>query len=105
MTASRSGTKTQARGLRKLLEDLEDLQQACGSIVSQARRLAATDDIKPQILRRALSLEAWKEIDPAIFDGVIQQQLSKYERFKQEIGDNSAKQEGLLDRITVNCPV
>ena len=97
----RSETQTKARALRKLLEDLEDLQQARGSIVSQAKRLAATDNIKPQILRLALSFEAWKEIDPAIFEGVIEHQLTMYDRFKEEMEESSAKQEGLLARITV----
>ena len=77
------------------------MEQTRGFIVLQAKRQTETDNIKPQILRLALSIEAWKEIDPAILEGVIQHQLTMYDRFSEEMEENSVKQEELLARITV----
>lgn len=99
----RSHTQTQARGLRKLLEELEDLQISRSSIVAQAKRLVVQDDIKPRILRHANGLERWTEVDPAMFESIIDDELSKYDRFKDTLQEGREQQEDLISRIKVWC--
>ena len=111
-SARSTETQIHARTLRKLLEDLEDLELNRGNIVSQAKRLAATDDIKPRISRAAAAKGhverddgQWKEVDPAKFEDVIEQGMRKFEGFADEVQESGDKLDALLKQITARIPI
>lgn len=68
--------------------------------MERAKRAAANDDIKPRILRHATSAagkdQGWSDVDPAIFGDVIDEALSKYDGFKDDIVQNGQDMEDLL---------
>ncbi len=103
--APRSGgsnvTQTHARALRVLLETLDDLQRARQSLVSRAQKLADADDITLRIMEAAAAFEQWVEVQPAMLDDVLEEELSKFEKFHVEIEAGRAKQEALLNSIKV----
>ncbi|KAF8312441.1 BRO1-domain-containing protein [Clavulina sp. PMI_390] len=103
-STTRSATQTEASALRRLLEELDDLRIARERLLERARRVAATDDIKPRILRHASSAssgktEQWADVDPAMFAGVIDQALGKYDEFRIDLDTNGEAQEELIGRI------
>ena len=101
---TRSVTQTHAAELRNLLDQLGDLRIARMQIVERAKRVAATDDIKPRILRYAAETvrDQWADVDPASFVEVTDAELAKYDTFQEDLKQNGGKQEDLLARIEVN---
>lgn len=99
-STTRTETQKQAAELRRLLDELDDLHIARARIVERAKRTAANDDIKPRILRHAAGAagkeQGWSDVDPAIFGGVIDEALSKYDGFKDDIVQNGQDMEDLL---------
>lgn len=67
----------------------------------RAQRLADADDIAQRILTAAGEMEEWVEMKPAAFEDVLDNELSKYEKFQSMLEDGEQKQEDLLSSITV----
>jgi programmed cell death 6-interacting protein len=63
--------------------------------------VAEADDIQPRILRAASGLERLAEVQPAMFEDISDEELAKYDKFLQEVGENEQKQNGLLADIQV----
>ena len=49
----------------------------------------------------AEEIEQWKQVEPAMFEDTIEQELGKYERFREEIENGSERQEELIGSIRV----
>ncbi|KIP08198.1 hypothetical protein PHLGIDRAFT_104576 [Phlebiopsis gigantea 11061_1 CR5-6] len=96
---SPNSTQAHARQLRVLLESLDDIQRSRNQLVSRATRLAASEDITPRILKAASAIERWVEVHPSMFEDVIDDELSKYDKFREEIEEGEQQQEVLLDSI------
>ena len=94
-------TQTHARALRVHLEGLDDLRKDRAQFVQRAQRLAKADDIQPLILKQASSLEQWVEVEPAMFESILDEEISKYEKFKDSIMENAEKQSELLELVKV----
>lgn len=94
-------TRTHARQLRSLLESLDDIQRSREQIVGRARRRVDADDITPRILKAAAAIERWVEVQPSMFEEVLDEEMVKFEKFKNDLEDNAKKQEPLLESIKV----
>ncbi|KAK7454668.1 pH-response regulator protein palA/rim20 [Stygiomarasmius scandens] len=100
-TASSRNTETDrhARALRVLLEQVDDLHSSREQIVERAKKLAEVDDIQPRIVKAASGLERLGELQPAMFEDVLDQELAKYDKFIGWLKDLETKQEELMQSI------
>lgn len=94
-------TQAHARALRGHLEALDELRESRAQLVQRARRLADADDIQPRIMREAAAMERWTEIEPAMFENTLDQEMNKYEKFKDGVEESADKQIELTDLIKV----
>lgn len=94
-------TQKHARGLRVHIEELDDLQRARVNLMQRAQRLAEAEDIKPRIMREASAIESWIEVNPTMFEDSLDQEMGKYEKFKESIEENTSRQVDLLETIKV----
>jgi programmed cell death 6-interacting protein len=92
-------TQMHARNLRILLEALDDTCKVRSEIVKRAERLTKTDDIQPRIMRAASGFERWVEVQPAMFEDVCDEEIAKYDKFLQELGECEKKQDEILEAI------
>lgn len=84
-----------------LLESLDNLHRAGEQLVRRAQTLANADDIHGRIVRVASGFERLAEVQPDMFEDVVDEELAKYDRFLGEIADNGEKQAGILSDIKV----
>lgn len=111
-SAPPTAQSTTVRKLRRLLEELDDLKTLRTTIVESAKRIAQSDDIKPQIIREAARLNEGKDgggstVEVAMFEELFGTELGKYKKSREGMKENSARQEDLLDQIRVSyslCP-
>ncbi|KAF8527363.1 ALIX V-shaped domain-containing protein [Gautieria morchelliformis] len=92
-------TQGHTRALRSHLETLDDLVQARANLVGCVEQLAASDDIAPRFIREAASVAMWVEVRPEIFEWAIEEELSKYDKFREELEDGGQRQEEALEGI------
>jgi len=103
-TSGSAGTLPQSvRPLRASLEDLDDLIAHRAELIAEARRIAAADDVRPQVLQEATKLAhgGSGDVKPEWFEGVFDKSMSKYDGIKQDLENETARQERLLERIRV----
>ncbi|KAH7927929.1 pH-response regulator [Leucogyrophana mollusca] len=98
-TSANRQTQTHARTLRGLLESLDDVRRSRDELVARAQRYADVDDIRPRILKAASNFERWTEVDPAMFEDVSDEELSKYDKFIQGLAEGKKKQTEVLDAV------
>ncbi|PSR75597.1 hypothetical protein PHLCEN_2v9077 [Hermanssonia centrifuga] len=94
-----NSTQSHARQLRVLLESLNDIQRSRDQSVTRAKRLADAEDITPRILKAAAAVERWVEVQPSMFEDVLDEELSKYDKFREDIEEGEQNQEVLLESI------
>jgi len=94
-----ASTQKKARELRTVLELLDDLPKSRARTVESARRRAQSDDVRPRITREAANFERWVEVKPAMFENIIEEELAKYERYKEAVEETEEEQENLLAQI------
>ncbi|EIW57583.1 BRO1-domain-containing protein [Trametes versicolor FP-101664 SS1] len=92
-------TRTHARALRTLLEQLEDLSNARTELVARVDRMTASDDITQRVARAASAMEQWVNVQPAMFEDILDEELSKYDRFRVQLEENGQKQEAFLQSL------
>ncbi|OSD06599.1 BRO1-domain-containing protein [Trametes coccinea BRFM310] len=92
-------TRLHARALRGLLEQLDDLTKARRELVVRIERLASTDDITQRISKAASGMEQWVNVQPAMFEDILDEELSKYDKYRVQLGENGERQEQLLQTI------
>ncbi|CAE6500532.1 unnamed protein product [Rhizoctonia solani] len=90
---------TYARAIRAALEDLDDLRNTRARCIESARQRASTDDIKPRIVREAAGLARWVEVKPAMFESTMEEELGKFDRYKESVEEGRVKQEELLVKV------
>ncbi|KAJ8592190.1 BRO1-domain-containing protein [Rhizopogon salebrosus TDB-379] len=90
---STSQTQIHARTLRGSLESLDDILRTRDDIVLRAQRRAESDDIRPKVLVAAAKLEQEKEMSPAMFEEISDDELAKYDNFIQGLTGGRKKQE------------
>ncbi|KAG8763567.1 pH-response regulator protein palA/rim20 [Ceratobasidium sp. 423] len=90
---------TYARAIRAALEDLDDLRNTRARCIESARQRASTDDIKPRIVREAAGLARWVEVKPAMFESMMEEELGKFDRYKESVEEGKGKQEELLAKV------
>lgn len=94
-------TQAHARALRAQLEALEDIRHSRTELVERAQRLAASDDIKPRIMREEANLARWVSVSPALFEDTMAEEMTKYDRFRDDVEEGALKQEEVLEHIKV----
>ncbi|KAI0787643.1 pH-response regulator [Fomes fomentarius] len=92
-------SRAHARSLRVLLEKLDDLSKSREELVARVNRLAASDDITPRVLKAASAMEQWINVQPAMFEDILDEELSKYDRFRRQLEDDERKQDELLAAV------
>ncbi|KAI0775185.1 BRO1-domain-containing protein [Trametes elegans] len=92
-------TRVHARALRTFLERLEDLSKARTELVARVNRLASSDDITPRISKAASAMEQWVNVQPAMFEDILDEELAKYDRFRVQLDENGQKQDELLQAV------
>ncbi|KAF9820903.1 hypothetical protein IEO21_01130 [Rhodonia placenta] len=92
-------TQTHARSLRVLLESLDDVLRSRADLVRRAVRLAESEDIKPRILKAAATIEQWVDVQPSMFEDVLEDELAKYDKFRSDLEGSEQKQSELLNSI------
>jgi programmed cell death 6-interacting protein len=102
-TATTQGKQTQAhaRALRVLIEQLDDVHRDRNQLVRRAQSLADADDIRARILTVSSGFERFAQVEPAMFEDVLDEELSKYDKFLREISEVEQKQNGILSDIQV----
>ena len=103
MTSQGKQTQAHAHALRAQIEELEDLHRTREQIVRRAQKRAAADDVRNRILQAATGFERFAEVEPAVFEDVLDEELAKYDRFLSEMDDVERKQNGILVEIQVRC--
>ncbi|RDX57268.1 pH-response regulator [Lentinus brumalis] len=100
-TASAGGdlTRMHARALRVLLEKLDDMAKSRADLVARVKRLAASDDITPRILKAASGMEQWVNVQPAMFEDILDEELSKFDKFRAQLEEDARKQEDILKAV------
>jgi programmed cell death 6-interacting protein len=93
---------TYARAIRAALESLDDLRNARARCVESARQRANTDDIKPRLVREAAGLARWVEVKPAMFEDTMEEEMGKFDRYKESVEEGREKQEELLAQVEVS---
>lgn len=104
-SASSAGLETQrhARKLRSLLESLSNLERDRQHCITRARTVVHADDIQSQIVREARRFESLGDIEPSMFEDVMEAELSKkYDPFLVDIQDTKVQQDKLLAAIEVS---
>jgi ALIX V-shaped domain binding to HIV len=87
--------------LRVLIEELDDLHRAQNQLVKRAQSLAEADDNRARIMKVSSGFERFAQVEPAMFEDVLDEELAKYDKFLREIGEIEQKQKGLLSDIQV----
>ena len=102
-TATTQGKQTEAhaRALRVLIEELEDLHRDRNQLVRRAQSLADADDIRVRILKVSSGFERFAQVEPAMFEDVLDEELAKYDKFLREIDEVGQKQNHILSDIQV----
>jgi programmed cell death 6-interacting protein len=80
---------------------LDDIHRARSQLVRRAQSLADADDIRARILKVSSGFERFAQVEPAMFEDVLDEELSKYDKFLKEIGEVKQKQNGALSDIQV----
>ncbi|KAI0049741.1 pH-response regulator [Auriscalpium vulgare] len=92
-------TLPHARALRVLLEQLDDLAREREQLSHRAQRLADADDIEPRIRREASGVERWADVQPSIFEDTLDEEIAKYDKFRNDIQQGGEKQGELLGML------
>ncbi|KAM5535914.1 hypothetical protein V8D89_010354 [Ganoderma adspersum] len=97
--ASADPVRAHARALRVQLEKLDDLSKSRGEVVARVSRLTGADVITPRILRAAAAMEQWVNVQPAMFEDILDEELAKYDKFRVQLQDDERQQAELLDAV------
>ena len=95
-------SRSHARSLRVLLEKLDDLMNARAELVAKVNRLTTADDITPRVLKAASAMEQWVNVQPAMFEDILDEELAKYNKFRRQLEEDEKKQASLLAAIKVS---
>lgn len=102
-TGSASGgsrsTQGHARALRSFLETLEDIIQSRTELVRRVQRIVNTDDVSGRFKREEASLARWTEVRPEVFDQAIEEELGKFDRYKEDLEQDQRRQDEALSGI------
>jgi len=103
MTPQGKQTQAHSRALRVQIEELDDLHRTREQIVRRAQKRAAADDVRGRILQAATGFERFVEVEPVLFEDVLDEELAKYDRLLSEMDDVEKRQNGILAEIQVRC--
>ncbi|KAF8992832.1 ALIX V-shaped domain binding to HIV-domain-containing protein [Cyathus striatus] len=92
-------TLNHSRILRVKLEELDGLHRERDSLVRRAKQLASADDIRSRIVKVASGFERMTEVQPSMFEDVLDEELAKYDKFVQDLSEIEQKQNVILADI------
>lgn len=103
-SGSVSALPQSVRPLRASLEDLDDLIAHRAALIVEARHIAQSDDVRPQVLQEATCLAhgGSGDVKPEWFENLFEKSLGKYDGVKKDMESEVARQERLLERIRVS---
>ncbi|KAG8797391.1 pH-response regulator protein palA/rim20 [Serendipita sp. 398] len=92
-------TKSHVRILRGHLESLDELRRNRQHSLIRAQNLSSGDDISDRIKLVALGFERWTQVKAEMFEDVMEEELQKYDKFRNEIAATADEQKELLKKI------
>jgi hypothetical protein len=98
--ATSKATLMQSREIRALLEQLSDVHQTASSILSRADHVARNDR-RARLTQVASNIDMWAPVDPSTFEPTIEEELSQYDCFRDEVIDLENFVTELLDKVKV----
>lgn len=101
LTAQASQTQVHARKLRGLLDEIKAIHRQLDDVIDRAKRTAGIDEITERILKMSNGFEKFAEVQPAMFEDVMDNELAKYDRFPAEIAELERKQSSILKNLEV----
>lgn len=67
--------------------------------MQRVERIAESDDVAPRFMREAAAVASWVEVRPEIFEQAIEEELSKYDKFREQLENGERRQEEALNGI------
>ena len=67
--------------------------------MQRVQRLSESDDVAPRYMREASAVARWVEVKPHIFEHAMEEELGKYDKFREELEDDAGRQEEALNGI------
>ncbi|KAJ3520410.1 hypothetical protein NMY22_g12771 [Coprinellus aureogranulatus] len=98
-TPESRATAKLAQSLRNRLEDLDVLHRDRAHLVRRAKALAEKDDIQERVTKAAAGFEKLAELDAAMFEDILDQELAKYDRYLVDMEEQSKRVEEALEKI------
>ena len=92
------------------MERLEDLAADSQDVLERARHSAASEDIRPLVMREAGEIAqdaplGQVKIDAAQFEPLFEREMARYEEMLQRINAIGREQEQLLDKIRASLSI
>lgn len=102
-SSSTSALPSSVRPLRGSLEELDDRIAHRARLVNEARQIARSDDVRPQVLQEATRLAhgGSGDVKTEWFEDLFGKSMEKYDRLKDEMIAEVGLQERLLEQIRV----
>ena len=97
-----SQTQIFARSLRSLLDDLREVYVMLDEVVEQAKATAEVDDIGERVLLVSSGFDKLAEVQPAMFEDILEEELSKYDKFRSQIEELELKHGVIVQKIVVS---
>ncbi|KAH8826651.1 pH-response regulator [Flagelloscypha sp. PMI_526] len=94
-------TRKYSQALRGCLEELDRVHEQCDDLVYRARLLQEADDIETKVIQEAEGLSQLTVIRPALFEDLLDKELSKYDRFLRPVKDLQETHADILERISI----
>ncbi|TFK72898.1 BRO1-domain-containing protein [Pluteus cervinus] len=101
LTSQASQTQIHARSLRALLDSLKEIHRMSEDLIERATATAEFDDIRERIITVSSGFEKLAEVQPAMFEDILDEELSKYDKFLQEISDLEQRHSTTLNEVKV----
>lgn len=98
-TPESKNTRRLAQVLRNRLEHLDALHRDIALLVRRAKSLAERDDAQPRVMKAAAGFEKLAELDPAMFEDILDEELAKYDRYLVDIAEYAKRVEEALSQI------
>lgn len=98
-TPESRATAKLAQSLRNRLEDLDVLHRDRAQLVRRAKATAENDDVQQRITKAATGFEKLANLDPAMFEDILDQELAKYDRYLVDMDEQSKRVEEALEKI------
>jgi programmed cell death 6-interacting protein len=94
-------TQVHAQELRKYIESLDGILRSREELLEKANYLAEVDNVQSRVMKAASGFERWAEVEAAMFEYILDEEISKYDKFLQRLRESKEEQVQVLTNIEV----